>query len=465
MRLLHSAKSFAFGMARRVLGVANVEPAWVKALLRNPPPVHGGPRARRFPWPRRCHFDKREKRAVMQVIDREIGRGGAVVYGGVEEKAYCEAFAKYLGGGYAKAVNSGTNALYVALRALDLEPGSEVVVPAMTDPGGTMPVAMLNCIPIPADSDPGSLNTSAEQIKKVLTNRTSAIIVAHISGHPVDMDPVLKLAAEWGIPVVEDCAQAHGCLYQGRMAGSLSTISAFSTMFGKQHCTGAQGGVVFTKNTLLFARARQIADRGKPHGALENPTNLVASLNFNQDEISMAIGRVQLEKLPGAIRARRTFACLVETGLQEVDGASLIGDAPGCSGSYWFLMIRLNTSKLGCDSQEFATALLEEGIGGVYGGYPFFPTDQPWHRDAVIFGKSGLPWSALPGQPRPRHFELPNAHRANRQIVRVDVHESLGNGEARDLVRALKKLVRYYRHLDRRPIGIVDASQAIASTG
>src|SRR4029077_8324637 len=361
-------------------------------LLRKPPPLHGGPRARRLPWPRRRHFDKREKRAVVQVLDREIGRGGAVIYGGVEEKAYCEAFAKYLGGGYAKAVNSGTNAIYVALMALDLEPDSEVIVPPITDPGSTMPVALISCIPVPADADRGSLNTSASQIKRVLTDRTSAIVVAHISGHSVDMDPILNLAAEHRIPVVEDCAQAHGSLYKGKMAGSLGTISAFSTMFGKQHCTGAQGGVVFTKDTLLFARVRQIADRGKPYGALGKQENLVASLNFNQDEISMAIGRVQLEKLPGAIRARRAFASFVETALQGVDGVSLIRDAPDASGSYWFLMIRLDTSKLRCDSQEFATALLEEGIGGVFAGYPFFPTDQPWHRDAVVFGKSGLPW-------------------------------------------------------------------------
>ena len=395
MRLLDSAKRFAFSIARRVLDMASIEPAVVKALLRKPPPVHGGPRARRMPWPRRRHFDKREKRAVMRLLDREIRKGGAVIYGGPETKAYCQAFADYLGGGYAAAVNSGTNAIYVALRALDLEPGSEVVVPAITDPGGTMPVAMLGCIPIPADSDCGSLNISAEQIRKVLTDRTSAIVVAHISGRPVDMDPILELASERRIPVVEDCAQAHGALYKGRMVGSLGTISAFSTMFGKQHSTGGQGGVVFTKDTLLFARVRQVADRGKPHGALGNPANLVASLNFNQDEISMAIGRVQLEKLAGAITARRTFASLVETGLHEVDGVSLVGDPPDCLGSYWFLMIRLDTSKLVCDSQEFARALEEEGIGGVYAGYPFFPTDQPWHRDAVVFGKSGLPWSAL----------------------------------------------------------------------
>ena len=381
----------------------------------------------------------------MRLINREMSRGGALIYGGAEEKAYCDAFAKYLGGGYAKAVNSGTNAVYVALKALDLEAGSEVVVPAITDSGGTMPVALLNCIPVPADSDRGSLNTSAEQIKKVLSRRTSAIVVAHISGHPVDMDPVLELAAELRIPVVEDCAQAHGSVYKGRMVGSLGAISAFSTMFGKQHCTGAQGGVVFTRDTLLYARVRQISDRGKPYSALGNPANLVASLNFNQDEIGMAIGRVQLEKLPRAIQSRRSFVSMVEKGLREVDGVSFIGDRPGCSGSYWFLTMRLDTSKLNCDSHEFASALTAEGIGGASAGYPFFPTDQPWHRDAVVFGKSGLPWSAFCEPPVPRPFELSNAHAASRQIVRVDVHESLGFREARDLVVAVKKIIRYYR--------------------
>jgi perosamine synthetase len=461
MRLLDSAKGFALGMARRVLSIANIEPAAVKALLRKPPPVHGGPRARRFPWPRRRHFDKREKRAVLQLLDREIRKGGAVIYGGPETKAYCQAFADYLGGGYAAAVNSGTNAVYVALRALDLEPGTEVVVPAITDPGGSMPVAMLGCIPIPADSDCESLNISAEQISQVLTDRTSAIVVAHISGRPVDMDPILELASNRRIPVVEDCAQAHGALYKGRMVGSLGTISAFSTMFGKQHCTGAQGGVVFTHDTLLFARVRQIADRGKPHGALGNPTNIVASLNFNQDEISMAVGRVQLEKLPAALQVRRNFAARVESGVKGVEGVSFVGDAPGCCGSYWFLMLRLDPAKLTCDSQQFAEALIQEGIGGVAPGYPFFPTGQPWHRDAVVFGTSGLPWSLVSGETKPRHFELPNAHEASRHIVRVDVHESLTEREAADLVIAVKKLAQYYR-APAQPVATQEASRATA---
>jgi dTDP-4-amino-4,6-dideoxygalactose transaminase len=429
---------------RRLLDVVNVDPALIKAMIRRPPEVHGGPRARRWPWPRRRHFDKREKRAVMELLDREIRKGGAVIYGGSETKAYCRAFSDYLGGGYAAAVNSGTNAVYVALRALDLEPGSEVIVPAITDAGGTMPVALMNCIPVPADACPGSLNTSVEQIKAVLTDRTAAILVAHLTGHPVDLDPILELAAQRNIPVIEDCAQAHGALYRGRMVGTFGAISAFSTMFGKHHATGAQGGVVFTNDTLLYARARQVIDRGKPFGALGNPTNLTASLNFNQDEISMAIGRVQLEKLPAALQARRHFASLVADGLKDVKGVSFIGDAPGCSGSYWFLCLYLDSTALNCNSPKFADALEFEGIGGVRAGYPFIPTDQPWHRDAVVFGTSVMPWS-LRESARPQHFALPNAHAANRAIVRVDVHESLGAGEARDLVIAVKKVAQYYR--------------------
>jgi len=233
-------------------------------------------------------------------------------------------------------------------------------------------------------------------------------------------------------------------------------------MFGKHHATGAQGGVVFTRDTLLFARARQVIDRGKPFGAFGNPTNVTASLNFNQDEISMAIGRVQLEKLPGALRARRTFAFLVASGLKDVKGVSLVGDAPGCSGAYWFLYLFVDRTGLNCNSQQFAAALELEGIGGVQSGYPFIPTDQPWHRDAVVFGKSGMPWS-LRQQSRPQPFELPNAHAANQAIVRVDVHESLGASEARDLVVAVKKIARYYRASERSTV-TVDASETVIST-
>lgn len=421
-----------------------IDPALVKALIKPHVIVHGGPKTRRFPWPRRRHFGAAERRAVNNLMNREIRRGGAIVYNGPEKSGYCREFVEFLGGdGFAETVNSGTNAVYVALRALDLEPGSEIVVPPISDPGGTMPVALINCIPVPADSAPGSLNTCAEEIEKVLSDRTSAILVAHISGIPVDMDPILAMAAERGIPVVEDCAQAHGAVYKGRMVGTLGDISAFSTMFGKHHATGAQGGVVYTNDTMLFARARQVADRGKPYGAINPIGNTVASLNFNQDEISLAIGRVQLAKLPGFLKARRAFVDIVGAHLTEVRGVELVRAPEMTEGAWWFLLLRLDAAELTCTAKAFGSALQLEGIGGVSDGYPFYPTDGAWHRECVVYGASGLPWS-LVGD-KPQVYSLPNAHAANAQVVRVDVHERLGTKEARNLADAVRKIAAYYR--------------------
>lgn len=425
-----------------VLQVLHLSPATIRALLRKPAQVHGGPKTRRFPWPQRRHFDARERRAAIRVLKREARQGGAVIYQGPEEEAYCRAFTEYMGGGYADAVNSGTNAIYIALRALDLPPGSEVIVPPTSDAGGVMPVVMNMLVPVPADSMPGSINSSVENIRKVITPRTSAILVTHMAGHPVDIDPILDLAAEHGIPVVEDCAQSHGALYKGRMVGTFGTIAAYSTMFGKHHATGAQGGVVFTRDATLYAKARQIADRGKLFDPSGRMFNVVATLNFNQGEISMAIGQVQLAKLPGAVRHRRAFAAKVAEGLREIPGISLAGDPDHSESSYYYLMVYLDRMRISCDSQTFAKALLLEGLDGIHAGYSVYPTEQLWHQHGIVFGKSGLPWSLHQG--KPVNNDLPNAHAANTSMVRVEIHESLGDSEARDIVAAIAKVARFY---------------------
>jgi perosamine synthetase len=431
---------------RKALVLFGVEPAYVRALIKTPPEVHGGPKARRFPWPRRKLFGRAEKKAVLRLMNQEIQEGGALVYGGPEEGAYCAAFVEFMGGGYADAVNSGTNAVYLALRALDLEPFTEVIVPPITDPGGCMPVAMLNCIPVPADTAPGSLNCSVEQIEAVLTERTSAIMVAHLAGHPVDMDPIIKLARARSIPIIEDCAQAHGARYKGRLVGTMGDVAAFSTMYGKHHATGAQGGVVYTRDPSIFVRAKQAADRGKPFGAvISKPEYVTASLNFNQDELAMAIGRVQLAKLPQALVRRRAFAKAVGNGLKGVEGLHVVTESPDTESVHWFLMFQIDKTKLQCSNTEFAHALELEGIGGTSGGYPFFPTDHPWYTERVVFGSSGFPWENTDRPDLCREpFPLPNARAANRNCVRVDVHENLSVEDAGDLVNALRKLSKFF---------------------
>ena len=202
--------------------------------------IKGGPRVRKEPMPPRHLFGEEEKRAVIALFDKSIETGEAFSYNGPEEEAYCRQFAAFLGGGHADAVNSGTSAVYVALRALDIEPFTEVIVPSVSDMGGVMPVPLMNCIPVPADCAPGTYNMGPEQVEKAITERTSAIVVAHIAGTPADMGPIMEIARSRGVKVVEDCAQAHGARYNGEYVGTFGDIAAFSTMSGKHHATAAQ---------------------------------------------------------------------------------------------------------------------------------------------------------------------------------------------------------------------------------
>ena len=221
--------------------------------------IEGGQPVRQEPFPPRRLFGEEEKAAAMAVFDEAIATGTAFGYGGPHERAYEKAFAEYLGGGLAKAVNSGTSATLAALAALELEPESEVIVPPITDPGGVMPVVIMNCLPVPADTDGSSFNAGPEQIAAAITERTRAIIVAHIMGEPADMAPIMALARKHDLPVIEDAAQAHGATYRGRHVGTFGDLAAFSTMSGKHHASGAQGGFVFTL-PLFHVGKRAIRD-------------------------------------------------------------------------------------------------------------------------------------------------------------------------------------------------------------
>ncbi len=279
--------------------------------------IDGGSPVRSGPYPARGLVGQEEKAAAVKVFDEAIASGNAFGYNGPYEGQYEKDFVNFMGSGFADAVNSGTNAVFVALGALQLEPFSEVICPPITDPGGVMPVVFVGCVPVVADADPRSYNTCAEEIERMITPRTRAIVVAHISGDPADMDPIMKLARSKGIFVVEDCAQSHGAKYKGRLVGTIGDIAAYSTMFGKHHCTGGQGGIVYTQNEKLFWQARRFADRGKPFN-IENPAgNVVAGLNCNLNELSAAVGSAQLKKLPGIIERRRKVGETLKREMKE----------------------------------------------------------------------------------------------------------------------------------------------------
>ncbi len=226
--------------------------------------IDGGSPVRSTPMPLRRLIGEEEKLGAMKVFDEAIATGEAFGYNGKYEVQYEKDFCEFMGGGFADGVNSGTNAVFVALGALQLDALSEVIVSPISDPGGVMPVVFAGCVPVMADSDPRSFNTCATEIEPWITTRTRAILVAHILGEPVDLDPIMELASAHDLYVIEDCAQAQGALYKDRLVGSIGHIAAISTMFSKHHCTGGQGGVVYTRDEALYWNARRFADRGKP---------------------------------------------------------------------------------------------------------------------------------------------------------------------------------------------------------
>ena len=406
--------------------------------------IFGGPKARPTPFPARALIGPEEKAAVDALFDKSIETGIAFGYNGAPEQQYEKDFAAYCGGGFADAVNSGSNALFCALGALDLDAFSEVIVPPITDPGGVMPVVMVGCVPVFADSDPRSYNTCAEAIAERITERTRAIVVAHIAGEAADMDPIMELAAKHNLYVIEDCAQAHGTYYKGRLCGTIGHIASFSTMFGKHHCTGGQGGVVFTKDEKLHFEGRRFADRGKPFGVTGNKGNVRCSLNCNLSDLAATIGSVQLTKLPGIVERRRAVGEGVKAAMANnpvVKVGYQLADSKSC---YWFLRMTVYPENMKCNKLDFCKALQAEGLP-ITVSYRNIQCESDWFVNQHVFGKSGFPWQCAEYKgPRNPVFDMHNAIFACETNFNIAMHESYGEQEIQDIITALNKVSEYY---------------------
>jgi len=405
--------------------------------------LNGGKPVRQTPMPNRGLIGVEEKIAVDKLLDEAIASGNAFGYNGPAEQQYEKDFVAFMGGGFADGVNSGTNAVFCALGGLQLDAFSEVILPPITDPGGTMPVLFLGCVPMIADAQPGSFNTCAGEIEKMITERTRAIVVAHIAGEPADMDPILELARKHNLYVVEDCAQSHGAKYKGHLVGTLGHIAAFSTMFGKHHCTGGQGGVVYTQDEKLAWQARRFADRGKPFSTTAT-SNVVAGLNCNLNDLSATIGSVQLRKLPDIIAKRRHVGEALKAGLKNNRAITLGYQTPETEPVYWFLRFKVDASRLTVDKTMVCQALAAEGIP-VNPRYEAIPSLGVWFNEKAVFGQGGFPWTAADYKgPREPQRKVENAVQAIDTHFSIHFHEAYGQPEIDDILAAIQKVERAF---------------------
>jgi dTDP-4-amino-4,6-dideoxygalactose transaminase len=235
---------------------------------------------------------------------------------GDENRCFERELADRVGATRGLTLANGTVALEAALRALRLEEGCEVVVPARSFVATATSSVNAGCRPVFADVDRDTQNLTAETVAAVLTGRTRAVVCVHLAGHPCEMEPLTELCRKRGLRLVEDCAQALGARYRGRPVGAFGDAGCFSFCHDKVLTTGGEGGMLVTSDEELWQRARSYRDHGKSAVALERPAPDPEYLwvhdgpgsNLRLTEVQAAIGRVQLGKLDGWIDRRRELA-------------------------------------------------------------------------------------------------------------------------------------------------------------
>lgn len=279
----------------------------------------GGRPVRTDPFPAYRVISTEEKAAACRVLDsgilsRFLGAWHADFYGGPEVQAFEREWAEALDTRHGISVNSCTSGLYAAIGAAGIQFGDEVIVSPYTMSASASAPLIFGGVPVFADIDPRTYCLSAETIRPRITERTRAIIVVHIFGQPADMDPIMELAEEFGLVVIEDCAQAPFATYKARPVGGLGHMGVFSLNYHKHIHTG-EGGIVTTNDDELADRVRMIRNHAEAVAEKKGTTSLVNMIGFNfrLGEIEAAIGREQLRKGPNLVSRRRENIAYLES--------------------------------------------------------------------------------------------------------------------------------------------------------
>ena len=266
------------------------------------------------PWP---SFTEQEAEAIQKVLlSNKVN-----YWTGTEARDFEKEFAKYTGCKYAIALANGTLALDLALLALNISVGDEVIVTPRTFIASVSSVVNAGATPVFADVDRTTQAMSASSIAKVLTLRTKAIVVVHLAGIPAEMDEILELAKKHDIKIIEDCAQAHGASYKGQPVGSIGNIAAWSFCQDKIMTTGGEGGMVTTNDEALWRKMWAFKDHGKSYERIyedkeEQPPGFrwlhdSFGTNWRMTEMQAAIGRIQLSRMPQWHKTRLENTCRI----------------------------------------------------------------------------------------------------------------------------------------------------------
>ncbi|MDR3581013.1 MAG: DegT/DnrJ/EryC1/StrS family aminotransferase [Oryzomonas sp.] len=319
-------------------------------------------------------LDGNEKKYLNECIDT-----GWISSEGPFVQIFEEQMAAVTGRKYGIAVCNGTSALEAAVAALQLEPGDEVIMPSFVIISCALAVVRCGGVPVLVDSDAATWNMDTGQIEAKITQRTRAIMVVHIYGLPVDMDPVLQIAEKNGLKIIEDAAEMHGQTYRGRQCGSFGDMSTFS-FYPNKHITTGEGGMVLTDDEHLAERCRSL--RNLCFQPKKRFVHEEAGYNFRMTNLQAALGVAQLERLTEFVERKRRMGQRYTKLLSGIRGLDLMPAGTDYAESIYWVYGMVLKDEVPFSADEAMLRLGQKGIGT----RPFF---WPMHEQPV-FLKTGL---------------------------------------------------------------------------
>ena len=362
----------------------------------------------------------------------DVLRTGNYVSGKKVEE-FERAFSEYSGTKYAAAVSSGTAALHVILASLDIGPGDEVIVPAMTFFSTATSVFHQNAIPVFADVD-DDYCIDPKSVKEKITDRTKAIIAVHLFGYACQMKELLDISKEHNLYLIEDCAQAHGTRYHNKTVGSIGIAGAFS-FFATKNMTTGEGGMITTDNEEIYKLAKLI----RSHGMHNRDEHIILGYNYRMTEMEAAMGLVQLKKLEGFNKKRREFSFYLYEHIKDIPWIHIQNLSPQIEHSFFWCTIRVDEDKLGMSVSDLVQKLKGAGIG-VRQRY-----QEPLYRQSMLINKKIYPKNCPFECQSDRDYDysevfLPNAEKFAGKLIGLPNHQGLSFDELDYIIKTLKEI-------------------------
>jgi dTDP-4-amino-4,6-dideoxygalactose transaminase len=356
--------------------------------------ISGGERLRQSPFTEWPLATEDEKAALEDVLTNS--KWGGQPFPGKHAVAFAKKFAEFHSAKFGQCVNTGTVAIQAALKAIGIQPGDEVIVPAYTWEGTVGPVLLLNAVPVFVDIDRDTYCLDAKLIEKAITPKTKAILPVHLGMRFADMDQILDIAARHKLKVIEDCAHAHGGMWKGKGAGSMGDLGAFSFQSSKLITCG-EGGAVITNNLEYLERVQSYINAGRA-SVTDQFHHRIIGFNYRLGEFQAAVLGPQLDRLPAQAKVRAENMAHFEGRLEGAPGIGLLKPDPRITrlAPYGFVLKYFSQQAKDIARAAFVAALQLEGVPcdglfyePVYKSslFPVDPADFPalsWGREQPL---------------------------------------------------------------------------------